>query len=266
MRFVFHSPPAALAGSVKAVWTARGDREEFASPEPIVPDGCVEIVFNLGAPFINGTTGATQPRALLAGQMTAPVVAVPTGDVDLIGVRFRTSRAGAALRVAMWRLQDALIDATAVNARLAPIADTLRELRSVDRIPHLVHELTRCLSPVDEDRLAAVETALAIIDRRRGNVSIESVARGVGVSRRHLERRFRNEVGLRVKHVARIARVHSVLRAMASRPTMSGADLAAACGFSDQAHLIRDCKALTGKTPAAFMTTTVSLSRHLRDR
>ena len=104
MEFSLHQPPAALADSVKAIWCARGTRQDFETPAPIVPDGCVEIVFNLGDPFINADTGELQPRVLLAGQMTHPVVALPTGNVDLIGIRFRTGRAGAALRVPMWEL------------------------------------------------------------------------------------------------------------------------------------------------------------------
>src|SRR4051794_7209227 len=98
MDFSLHRAPPRLADSVKAVWYARGTQAEFAAPEPIVPDGCVEIVFNLAASFVDAETGEAQPRALLAGQMTHPVVALPTGEVDLIGVRFHSGRAGAALR------------------------------------------------------------------------------------------------------------------------------------------------------------------------
>ena len=111
MEFAYHQPPAPLAAYVKTIWTARGTQAEFDAPEPIVPDGCVEIIFNLADPF---KTGALQPLNLLAGQMTGPVVAVPTGDVDLIGVRFRPGRAGAALRTPMWELQDRLVDACGV--------------------------------------------------------------------------------------------------------------------------------------------------------
>src|SRR5690349_13919200 len=104
MHFSLHDPPPSLAHAVKAIWCARGTKEEFDAPEPIVPDGCVEIIFNLGDRFVDAATGDLQPRDLLAGQMTGPVIALPTGDVDLIGVRFKTGRAGAALRIPMWEL------------------------------------------------------------------------------------------------------------------------------------------------------------------
>ena len=265
MEFVLLEPPPSLADSVKAVWIARGTKAEFSAPEPIVPDGCVEIVFNAGDPFVNADTGTIQPRALLAGQMTKPVMALPTGDVDLIGIRFHTSRAGAALRVPMWQLQDALIDASDLDRGVGRLGDEVASLPLCERVPYVAAELAPRLHAVDETTLGAIEHTLAIIRQRRGNVSIDGLARAVGVSRRHLERRFRDEVGLRVKHVARIARVHAVLALLERRSAVRGAELAAACGFSDQAHLIRECKALTGQTPSAFTASTPSLSGHLRD-
>jgi hypothetical protein len=81
MHFSFHASAPALSSWVKGVWCAHGTRADFAVPEPIVPDGCVEIIFNLAAPFLNRR--GLQPLALIAGQMTGPVTAVATGDVDL---------------------------------------------------------------------------------------------------------------------------------------------------------------------------------------
>jgi AraC-like DNA-binding protein len=263
MEFWFHAPPAELAPSIKTFWAARGSRAEFASSDPIVPDGCVEIVFNLGDPFMNGD-GALQPRVLLTGQMMRPVVALPTGSVNLIGVRFRSAAAGAALRVAMWQLQDALIDAASLDPAFARCVDVLSEMPAHHRIACLGRELTLLLSPVDGDRLALVEQALAIVARRRGQVSIERVAQTIGVSRRHLERRFRDEVGLGIKDIARITRIQSVLRLLEDQSRLTGAEVAAVCGFSDQAHLIRECRALTGQTPVAISASAASLSGLVR--
>ena len=134
MEFAYHQPPAQLAPSVKAIWTARGGKEEFDTPEPIIPDGCVEIIFNLGDPFENGER---QPLNLLAGQMTRPVVALPTGSVDLIGVRFWPGRAGAALRTPMWELQDQLIDASSVLPGMDRLLDELRNRPRAGRLDHL---------------------------------------------------------------------------------------------------------------------------------
>ena len=264
MDFTFHAPPPQLANSVKAIWCARGTRREFDAPEPIVPDGCVEIVFNLGDRFINADNGERQPRDLLAGQMTRPVIALPTGDVDLIGVRFKTGRAGAALRVPMSALQDQLIAASDVVGGLDRVADDLREVTQEDRLNRLAQLLAERVAPIDAGSLSAVDHALAIIDAKQGNVAIERIAQRIGISRRHLERLFREYVGLSAKHLARIVRIHSVLDLL-QQPAMSGAEIAANCGYSDQAHLIRECQQLTGQTPQRLRTTERSLAGLMRE-
>src|SRR5690349_17022704 len=161
MEFALHNAPPQLADSVKAIWCARGTKHEFDAPEPIVPDGCVEIVFNLGDRFLNADTGELQPRDLLAGQMTRPVVALPTGDVDLIGVRFKTGRAGAALRIPMWELQDRLIAASDVISGCDRITDELRDLNAGERFNRLSVALAARLASTAS--LSDVDHALSMI-------------------------------------------------------------------------------------------------------
>jgi AraC-like DNA-binding protein len=263
--FTFVASPPELASTVKTIWVARGTKAEFGAPDPIVPDGCVELIFNLGDPFTNAATGERQPRDLLAGQITCPVVAEPTGAVDLVGVRFRSSRAGAALRTPMWELRDRLVAASSVLSRVDHIADALRETPAALRLDLLTRALANAFAPVDDRRLSAVDQALAVIESRRGNIGVDLVARRAGISCRHLERRFQDEVGLGVKDLARIVRLHGALACLEGEPTVSGADIAARCGYSDQAHLVRECRAFTGRTPSRFATDRPSLSALIRE-
>ena len=262
MHFAHQQPPPQLAVYAKAIWEARGAREEFASPEPIVPDGCVEIIFNLADPFRNGDV---QPFALLAGQMTGPVVAVPTGAVDLIGVRLWPGRAGAALGTAMWQLQDRLIDASCLLPGIDRVVDDLRNMSGEHRLDYLSSALAAHFGSAGPKSTGPIDHALAIIESRRGNIAIDRVAKAVGMTRRHLERRFREEVGLGAKQMARIRRVHAALDLMRDQPMLSGAEISAWCGYSDQAHLIRECKSLTGRTPARLMTSERSLAGLMRE-
>ena len=263
MHFAFHRPPAPLAHWVKTIWSARGTREDFAAPEPIVPDGCVEMIFNLADPFADHR--GLQPLDLIAGQMTGPVMAVATGTVDLIGVRFWPGRAGAALRLPMWELRDQLIEASSVLRGSAPLIDQLRSLPQDRRVDHLSAALAQRFGSRGLPSPGIVDRALAMIDAHRGNIAIDRVARPAGVTRRHLERRFRDDVGLGAKPMARIVRVHAALALMRRRPWLSGAEISAACGYSDQAHLIRECKSLTGQTPAQLTTTERSLAGLMRE-
>jgi transcriptional regulator GlxA family with amidase domain len=158
-----------------------------------------------------------------------------------------------------------LIAASDVIRGLDRLTDDLRNQARSERLEHLGHALEVAFNNVDAGSLSAVDEALEIIDASRGSVAIETVARRVGITRRHLERQFREYVGLRAKHVARIARIHSALDLLQHDRSISGAEIAAACGYSDQAHLIRESRELAGQTPQRLKSTERSLAGLMRE-
>nr|WP_260407814.1 helix-turn-helix domain-containing protein [Planomonospora venezuelensis] len=85
----------------------------------------------------------------------------------------------------------------------------------------------------------------------RGRVPIAALAGELGWSHRHLAARFRDQIGMTPKSVARVLRFeHAVARLRAGRPP---ADTAAACGYYDQAHMNRDFRAMAGVTPRGLV-------------
>ncbi|BCB88905.1 helix-turn-helix domain-containing protein [Phytohabitans suffuscus] len=79
-----------------------------------------------------------------------------------------------------------------------------------------------------------------------GGVVIGELAAELGWSRRHLAATFRREIGLTPKTAARVLRFE---RAFSTVAPGGWAEVAAACGYYDQAHLIRDFREFTGATP-----------------
>jgi AraC-like DNA-binding protein len=86
-----------------------------------------------------------------------------------------------------------------------------------------------------------------------GTLDVAALAREVGWSRRHLTDQFGREYGLTPKVLARVARFERArwLVAEPRRPTL--ADVAAVCGYADQAHMNRDWVAFTGTSPGAWL-------------
>ena len=77
-----------------------------------------------------------------------------------------------------------------------------------------------------------------------GRVAVGALADEVGWSRRHFAARWRRDVGMGPKAVARILRFQRALRLLQEgRPL---ADVAYDCGFADQPHLNREFRALGG--------------------
>jgi AraC-like DNA-binding protein len=76
------------------------------------------------------------------------------------------------------------------------------------------------------------------------------LASQLDISRRHLSRSFQATFGTSPKQFVRLARIE---KAMAARRNGEAwADIAYACGFSDQTHLIRDFNAIIGQPPEDF--------------
>ncbi len=86
-----------------------------------------------------------------------------------------------------------------------------------------------------------------------GAVGIGELATEVGWSRRHLGERFRREYGLPPKQAARVMRFETANRLLrgADRPGL--AELAARCGYYDQAHLTREWREFAGCPPTTWL-------------
>jgi AraC-like DNA-binding protein len=98
----------------------------------------------------------------------------------------------------------------------------------------------------------AVAAAWARLRGSGGRVMVGTLAEEAGWSRRHLVARFREQVGLPPKTVARVLRFAEVLRRIDADP-VRWAEVAAACGYADQSHLNRDFRRLVGTTPTAYL-------------
>lgn len=79
---------------------------------------------------------------------------------------------------------------------------------------------------------------------------VAAAAEAIGCSVRHYLRRFRGAMGLPPAAWLRIRRWEQAVRALAAPERASLADLSLRHGFSDQAHLARDTRAIADASPA----------------
>ncbi len=86
----------------------------------------------------------------------------------------------------------------------------------------------------------------------RNILRVEDLARRSGLSIRALQRLFGNYVGVSPKWVIQRYRLHEAAEQLAAQPGTDWAQLAADLGYFDQAHFIKDFKAVVGATPAEY--------------
>jgi len=90
----------------------------------------------------------------------------------------------------------------------------------------------------------------AIRPLQRGAAGVVAVlAAQAGLSERQLHRRCLTAFGYGPKMLDRVLRLQRFLALGRARPAASLAELAAAAGYADQAHLGHECRALGGATP-----------------
>jgi AraC-like DNA-binding protein len=91
--------------------------------------------------------------------------------------------------------------------------------------------------------------------RRMGvNISLRVAGGLLGVGPRQAQRLARREGGMNVPGLSRLWRGERSLRlaraSLARGQAIAWAEHAADAGYADQSHLVRDCKAISGRTPA----------------
>ncbi|MFC9019192.1 helix-turn-helix domain-containing protein, partial [Streptomyces albidoflavus] len=97
-----------------------------------------------------------------------------------------------------------------------------------------------------------VAQAWRLLVAARGGVQVGALAGELGWSRRYLTERFRGELGLSPKTFARVLRfAHAHELAVVGDPLPWG-EVAAVSGYADQAHLVREWREFTGRSPTAW--------------
>ena len=91
------------------------------------------------------------------------------------------------------------------------------------------------------------------LDDSRGRVSLATLAGEIGWSHRHFIARFRDQVGLPPRTVARILRFQRAMTLLNQPGAVPLSRIALEAGYCDQAHLNRDFTSFAGTTPTALL-------------
>jgi AraC-like DNA-binding protein len=90
------------------------------------------------------------------------------------------------------------------------------------------------------------------LERSHGQVAVRALARNIGWSERHFTQQFRAYFGVRPKAAARRLRFSRACSDVLAGQSLDLCTIAAQAGFSDQSHMTREFRDLSGLTPAAL--------------
>ena len=98
----------------------------------------------------------------------------------------------------------------------------------------------------------AVSYGVERLSREGGVRSVRRIQLEIGLSHTRFIQLFREHVGLTPKLFCRVRRFHGLLNRIEKGLPVNWAELAADCGYFDQAHLIRDFRSFAGVTPLEY--------------
>jgi AraC-like DNA-binding protein len=236
-------PLPALASHVLCVWCQVIGGGASVHRHRVLPDGCGDVVWIGEAP------------ALVAGPATGPVIVPLPPRTMVVGVRLRPGAAQGVLGVPASELvnRDTPLDdiwgaaAGPLSARVTAQSSLAARLTAAEA--GLAGRIADA-GPLDP-AVAAATRWLARHPERR----IEDLACFLDIGERRLRRRFAAAIGYGPKTFQRVLRLQRALRLAggSARPGASLAMIAAEAGYADQAHMSRELRALTGRSPAALL-------------
>jgi AraC-like DNA-binding protein len=249
-------PDQPLASSVEMMWFVAG-RTQFARDRRL-PEGKPHLLFNLGdAPTLfareSGRGARKFPTCWVSGQQQSFIETGAEGAAILLGAQFRSHGAYRALRVPQHELADNVVELESVlGDRVLRVRERLLHAAS----PHACFELLEhwLLGLLARGRAVhpAVTAASRVLERDASGMRLTQLSKELGVSREHLIRLFREQVGLPPKAYANILRFNRTL-ALARTRRAAWSDIAQAGGYYDQAHLVRDFQRYAGRTPTSLL-------------
>jgi AraC-like DNA-binding protein len=237
MLIATRTPGPPLDAFVELFWLYEANEPHAA--ERLLPTGSMELVVVLSG-----------KESLIAGPYSR-FNTLDTSKPELVlGAHFRPGGAYAFLPMPAGELHNrevSLEDLWGANA-----ARVLHDKLASAATPELTFDvLERALI----ERASTLERtgmiAWAVRELRRAPVA--RVTSAIGMSNRGFIDAFRRETGYTPKVFARVQRFQRVLRLVHGMASVDWADVALACGYYDQPHLIRDFRAFSGLSPSDYL-------------
>ncbi|MEL4891579.1 helix-turn-helix domain-containing protein [Xanthomonas protegens] len=230
-RYAEADAPPALRDRLRCSWRFRQGEAETAATQ-VLPDGCVDLIWDGHALFVAGPDRRATEAALASGSVLTGVRLAAGAGASLLGVPLH---AIADQRVPLEALWDG--QGRHWQAQLEEAADPLAALHALCasrplQADHAMAWLFAQLAGDAPPRLAALTNAL-------------------GISERTLRRRSHDAFGYGAKTLERILRLQRFLGLVRQHPNLTAAALEA--GYGDAPHLVRDSRQLTGLSPRALV-------------
>jgi AraC-like DNA-binding protein len=255
-------PNPILAEFVQCYWVVKSNSQILPTPDHgVIPGGYVDIAFNVGEQVYTSDSGRIffdKAKGFVAGPLDRFQRFHAKGHLKILGVRFHLGSCPFFPSLTLKELRNRAVpldkvlknqglgaEIQALELCLADMSDTRQQISFVERF------LMKALGAHREPDAVLIQ-AIGLIKESKGRISIDSLSSALRISGRQLERKFDQHVGLSPKAFCRVTRFRQAKFLLENNRTRTGSNLAYACGYYDQTHLIHEFRSFTGQTPARY--------------
>ena len=221
----------------------------------ILPDGSATIILGLAKSGLGNDWVKSERSGLAFGGVQTRTLKkrLPRGTTG-ISVRFKIGGAAPFFPIPLSEIANRHVH---VNDLWPGVSERLSESlfaaeNHEERIALLQDALFIRLKSCEWCSSMRVVRAAVKLAHQAGTKRVSDLAKAIGVSDRHLNRVFQNDVGVSPKQFFRILRFQQVVKVARQNAALNWAEIAADTDYYDQSHLIAEFKRLTGMTPTAF--------------
>lgn len=237
-------PHPALAPYIDAYWTASGETGGLGK-EKILPDGCIDILFNLGedCQAEGGSFLLERGKTYLVGTMTRFKENIMRPENQLLGVRFKPGAFTLFYEYpALYKLANETVE---LEKKFSP--DKEATARYFDA--YLDHFFLKKLSRPGR----SLFPVLADIQDQHGQITVAALAQKHFTTVRQLERHFNQHLGISPKEFINLVRYQFTFQKIRNNTdNQSLLEIAFECGYYDHSHLSNEIKKYTGAAPARW--------------
>ena len=257
MNYQTYKPHRDLESLVKFYWTLEIPFDPKNAKQMVVPDGCIEMTFNLGDKikrFISETDFILNTNAMVMGQRTKSYYILPVGNVDTIAICFYPYGFANFVNTPLEKLVDKetpiteLFGPDEANKLEQQIANATNTEQRIEIIENFL------LNKLNEENTISniVKSTVDTLLKTNGSTSINAILKDDLSKRRQLERHFKKQIGISPKQLGKAIRLQAILQKLLNQKSDTLTDIAYENEYFDQNHFIKDFKELVGITPKQF--------------
>lgn len=252
-------PSAPLQPFVECYWLHhfKANGQEESPVQRCLPFGTLELIFHLDdtrAFVCFNNVWQKLPQAFFAGLYQDTVFWKSVGTVRKFGIQLKPESLPQLFNVPVASMFNSFTDLeTFFGKEINRLVENIYGLPDINNVISVAETfLLARLRNLKAERNYVFE-ATRLIRQSKGSLSIEALSEHLAISKRQLERSFKDHYGPTPKMYQRIIRFRSAYESLHQKPTTPNwQDVSYSFGYSDQAHFIRDFKEFTNDAPATL--------------